>query len=125
MSNFWVVLWACLGTLAITLIAINLTGGEKCIEKKLPRLYDADDEAFRRSLGSLLGPDLVEGNQVDVLVNEDANLNIIAERLARDMHALFETDWAKASAITLQSWRQRPWRERLVELCARQMRSQL
>ena len=92
MSNFWVVLWACLGTLAITLIAINLTGGEKRIEKKLPRLYDADDEAFRRSLGSLLGPDLVEGNQVDVLVNGEQIFPAMLEAIASAQRTItFET----------------------------------
>ena len=56
-------------TLMATLLAINLMGGEKRIQKKLPRLYDADDAEFRRALSSLLGPRLVPGNQVDVLVN--------------------------------------------------------
>lgn len=68
-SHLWVALAAIAATLLTALIATNLMGGEKRIEKKLPRLYDSDDTAFRRALGSLLGPPLVQGNQVDVLVN--------------------------------------------------------
>lgn len=69
LSHLWVALAATLLTLLATLIAINLMGGEKRIEKTLPRLYDTDDAEFQRALGSLLGPRLVDGNQVDVLVN--------------------------------------------------------
>ena len=69
LSHVWTALAATLFTLLGTLIAINLMGGEKRIEKQLPRLYDADDIEFQRALGSLLGPKLVDGNQVDVLVN--------------------------------------------------------
>ncbi|WP_232456524.1 phospholipase D-like domain-containing protein [Hydrogenophaga crassostreae] len=46
-------------------------GGEKRIEKTLPRLYDADEGAFRRSLSALLGPQLLEGNRVEILLNGD------------------------------------------------------
>ena len=68
-SHLWAALAAMVVTLMATLLAINLMGGEKRIQKKLPRLYDADDAEFRRALSSLLGPRLVPGNQVDVLVN--------------------------------------------------------
>nr|WP_109370573.1 MULTISPECIES: cardiolipin synthase [unclassified Massilia] len=44
---------------------------EKKIETQLTRLYDTDDPQFRRSLGVLLGPPLVEGNKVEVLLNGD------------------------------------------------------
>ncbi|QCB48865.1 cardiolipin synthase B [Hydrogenophaga sp. PAMC20947] len=58
-------------TVLITLLVINLIGGEKRIEKTLPRLYETDDAAFRRSLGSLLGPQLLEGNRIEALLNGD------------------------------------------------------
>lgn len=68
-SHLWAALAATVLTLVVGLIAINLMAGEKRIEKKLPRLYDTDNAEFQRALGSLLGPRMVEGNRVDVLVN--------------------------------------------------------
>ena len=70
-SHAWVALLAVLATVAVTLLVINLIGGEKRVEKTLPRLYETDDAAFRRSLGSLLGPQLLEGNRIEVLLNGD------------------------------------------------------
>ncbi|MGZ5200261.1 MAG: cardiolipin synthase [Telluria sp.] len=44
---------------------------EKKIETQLTRQYDASAPQFRRSMGVLLGPPIVEGNKVDVLLNGD------------------------------------------------------
>ena len=71
LTCLWVALAASGATLAVTLIVMNVLGGEKRIEATLPRLYETDDAEFRRALGSLLGPRLVEGNRVEVLVNGD------------------------------------------------------
>ncbi|MFG6460555.1 phosphatidylserine/phosphatidylglycerophosphate/cardiolipin synthase family protein [Roseateles sp. DXS20W] len=64
-----------LATAAVTLLAVllfqNLSSAEKKIDEKLPRLYETDDAEFRRSLSALLGPPLVEGNQVETLLNGD------------------------------------------------------
>lgn len=64
-----------LATAAVTLLAVllfqNLSSAEKKIDEKLPRLYETDDVEFRRSLSALLGPPLVEGNQVETLLNGD------------------------------------------------------
>jgi cardiolipin synthase A/B len=72
MSHPWV---AILSTIAVTLLAVvlfqNFATPEKKIDAKLPKLYETDDAEFRRSLSSLLGPPLVEGNQVDTLLNGD------------------------------------------------------
>ena len=70
-SHAGIALLAVLVTVALTLLVINLIGGEKRIETTLPRLYDAGDDAFRRSLSSLLGPQLLEGNRVEPLLNGD------------------------------------------------------
>jgi cardiolipin synthase len=53
------------------ILALNFTTGEKRIDEKIERLYAADDPAFQRSMGVLLGPALVGGNRVDVLLNGD------------------------------------------------------
>jgi len=52
-------------------VALNLTGGEKKIERRLERLYSLDDPQFRRDLGVLLGPPFVEGNRHRTLLNGD------------------------------------------------------
>ncbi len=60
-------------SIALTLLAVFLTfnfmPSEKKIERQLQRLYTADDPQFRRSMGVLLGPPILEGNQVQVLIN--------------------------------------------------------
>lgn len=64
-----VAFFACIATLVAGLLALNFMPIEKKIETQLTRLYDTDDPQFRRSLGVLLGPPLVEGNKVEVLLN--------------------------------------------------------
>ena len=66
-----VALLACLTTIVVGLVVLNFAPTEKKIETQLTRLYDTDDPQFRRSLGVLLGPPLLEGNKVEVLVNGD------------------------------------------------------
>jgi cardiolipin synthase len=53
------------------LLVLNFSPGEKKIDTQLTRLYDTDDPQFRRSLGVLLGPPIVDGNKVEVLLNGD------------------------------------------------------
>lgn len=64
-----------LATTVLTLLGVlvyqNLAGREKKIEQQLPKLYETDDAEFRRALGALLGPQIVEGNQVETLLNGD------------------------------------------------------
>lgn len=60
---------------AVTLLAgfllLNFMPSEKKIEQQLVRKYDIEDPQFRRSMSVLLGPSVVEGNKVDVLLNGD------------------------------------------------------
>ena len=58
-------------TLAAVLLVQNWIGAEKKIEQTLPRLYESDDGEFWRSLSALLGPQIVEGNKVETLLNCD------------------------------------------------------
>src|ERR1700730_9241176 len=57
----------------LTLVAFGCAGqgGEKKVEHPIPRLYGADDPQFARTMGSLLGPGVLDGNRVDVLLNGD------------------------------------------------------
>lgn len=66
------VLITCILTLIAGFIVLNLLPGEKRIETQLTRQYNTEDPQFRRSLGVLLGPPILEGNAIDVLVNGDA-----------------------------------------------------
>ncbi len=58
-------------TVGAVLLGLNLTGGEKSIEQSILRLYDTQDRQFDRAMGVLLGPAILEGNRVDVLLNGD------------------------------------------------------
>lgn len=58
-------------TLVAGFLALNFMPSEKKIETQLQRQYDASDPQFRRSMGVLLGPPIVEGNKVEVLLNGD------------------------------------------------------
>ncbi len=58
-------------TLLATLLALNLSLGDKQIDWKLPHRHAVDSPQFPRTLGHLLGPSLVGGNRVEALVNGD------------------------------------------------------
>lgn len=58
-------------TVAVGLVALMLTTGEKKIEQTIARLYDADDPQFNRAMGVLLGSASIEGNRFEVLLNGD------------------------------------------------------
>ena len=75
----WIALISSVVTLCATLLLMNFATGEKRIERQLERRYDIDDPQFVRSMSSLLGPSLLAGNNVKVLVNGD---QIFPEMLA-------------------------------------------
>jgi cardiolipin synthase len=62
-------------SVALTLLAVflvmNMMPGEKRIGEQLSREYSTADAQFTRSLGVLLGPPILPGNKVEVLVNGD------------------------------------------------------
>ena len=68
---FWTVLITIAATLVLGVLALNFMPSEKQIERQLTRQYDTRDPQFRRSLGVLLGPPIVEGNKVEALINGD------------------------------------------------------
>jgi cardiolipin synthase len=66
--------------LAALMVSVWHAGGsESQIEQRLERLYDTGDPQFRRSMGVLLGPPILDGNQVQALLNGD---RIFPEMLA-------------------------------------------
>jgi cardiolipin synthase len=58
-------------------------------------------------------------------LNDEANLNVLSPALARQQIEVFERDEARARQITLQAWRDRPWREKALERAASLLGSQL
>ncbi|MEO7577963.1 MAG: phospholipase D-like domain-containing protein, partial [Massilia sp.] len=58
-------------TLLAGFLILNFMESEKKIETQPQRLYNTDDPQFRRTMGVLLGPPIVEGNKVEVLLNGD------------------------------------------------------
>jgi cardiolipin synthase len=58
-------------TAIVTLIVVNLIGGEKRIDERPAHLYAVADPQFIRAMGVLLGPPLVGGNDVRTLLNGD------------------------------------------------------
>jgi cardiolipin synthase len=67
-----VVLWFVAGlvtALVLTLVVINLSLGEKKIERQLRRHYGCGDAQFEYEMGTLLGPPIVDGNRCQTLVN--------------------------------------------------------
>ncbi len=74
------------------LLGLNLKGGEKSIEHSIARLYDTRDPQFDRAMGVLLGPAIVEGNRVDVLLNGDQIFpSMLAAIRAADKSITFES----------------------------------
>jgi cardiolipin synthase len=53
----------------ITVLALNFVAGEKQIERRLQHRYTIDDVQFRRELGILLGPPIIDGNRITNLEN--------------------------------------------------------
>ena len=58
-------------TTAAGLVALNFKAGEKQVERSPARLYDTADPQFARAMGVLLGPPILEGNRLEVLLNGD------------------------------------------------------
>ncbi|MCA1856683.1 cardiolipin synthase [Massilia oculi] len=89
---FWTVLITCIVTLIVGFLALNFMPSEKQIERQLARQYDTHDPQMRRSLGVLLGPPILEGNKIEVLVNGDAIFPAMLEAIRQAEKTItFET----------------------------------
>jgi cardiolipin synthase len=88
----WIAIASCLLTLGAVWLVLNLASGEKKIERQVERLYATEDPPFRRALGALLGPPIVEGNKVEVLLNGDAIFASMLKAIGQAQHSItFET----------------------------------
>ena len=88
-----VLLWIAAAILLVLgVLVLHATSGEKKIEQKLDRLYSVEDPQFRRSMGVLLGPPLLEGNKVEVLLNGDQIFPAMLDAIRRAHRTItFET----------------------------------
>ena len=81
----------CLTLLSVFLV-FNFMPSEKKIERQLQRLYTAEDPQFRRSMGVLLGPPILDGNRVEVLLNGDQIFPAMLKAIHAAKHSItFET----------------------------------
>src|SRR5512145_2224973 len=58
-------------TVVVVLLVLNLSLGDKQVDRQLGHLYGTQDPQFLRTMGVLLGPSLVDGNAVRELLNGD------------------------------------------------------
>lgn len=58
-------------------------------------------------------------------INDEANLNVYDREFARRQVEIFERDLAQSRRVTLQDWEGRPWTDKILDLCASLLSSQL
>jgi cardiolipin synthase A/B len=69
MRKTLVIVATVLATAAAVLITANVMLGDKVVDRDVATLYTVADPQFRRSINVLLGPQILEGNRVQTLVN--------------------------------------------------------
>lgn len=65
------IVFAILATVVVIFLVLNLSTSEKKIEHRITHLYGVEDPQFLRSMGTLLGPPVIDGNTVKELLNGD------------------------------------------------------
>ena len=55
----------------VMVVMLNIATSEKRIEPRIPRFYGTSEPDFTRSMGTLLGPAIIDGNRIEVLLNGD------------------------------------------------------
>ncbi|HEU4708736.1 MAG TPA: phospholipase D-like domain-containing protein [Methylophilaceae bacterium] len=68
-SRTFAFLLTILATTLAVLLVFNLGLGDQQVDKPLNHTYSIEDSEFRHAISRLLGPGLVEGNQIDTLIN--------------------------------------------------------
>ncbi|HET9484137.1 MAG TPA: phospholipase D-like domain-containing protein [Xanthomonadales bacterium] len=82
------VLATVIATVVVVVLAYNFAAPERRIEHRLERLYSIDDPQFRRSLSALLGPQLIGGNHVEMLINGDRIFPAMLEAIRGAQHTI-------------------------------------
>jgi len=58
-------------------------------------------------------------------LNDETNLNVLDDDLAREQVAVFQEDLRVSHRVTLEEWKNRPWKEKVTENLAALLRRQL
>lgn len=82
------ILVSIIATVFVMLLAANFSSGEKIVKQDIPRLYSISDLQFQRSLGVLLGPQIVGGNKVDSLLNGDQIFPAMLKAIQEAKHSI-------------------------------------
>ncbi len=91
-KTMWTAAISVVLTLCAVLFFLNFATGEKRVERQLERYYATDDPQFARSMSALLGPPMVDGNRVEVLLNGDQIFPAMLEAIQGAKHTItFET----------------------------------
>ena len=67
----WTIIITVFVTSFVTILILNLRAGEKQIRYQIQHRFGVDDPQFLRSMGQLLGPSIVGGNEITALHNGD------------------------------------------------------
>jgi cardiolipin synthase len=79
-------------TLVVVVALLNLMTGEKPVKKHIEHLYAISDPQFERTLGVLLGPNILRGNRFEVLLNGDQIFPPMLDAIRRAQKTItFET----------------------------------
>ena len=84
----WTILATILATHVVVVLFLNFSSGEKKIEQQNSRLYATDHPQFRRSLSALLGPQLLDGNKVEELLNGDQIFPVMLAEIRGDKRTI-------------------------------------
>src|ERR1700728_2650549 len=89
---FWTIGATIAITLALVVVVINFHTPEKKIEHQVKHLYGVVDPQFEREMGTLLGPAILQGNQVTALQNGDEIFPAMLKAIRAAQHTItFET----------------------------------
>ena len=69
--NLKIIFGTIFATLLLTLLVVNFVPGEKKLKTEITHHYSVDDPQFLKSMGLLLGPSILQGNQATELLNGD------------------------------------------------------
>jgi cardiolipin synthase len=70
-SSRWPWFGAVAATALFSLVYLNLSSGKVGVDRRIDHLYSVADPRFVRSMGTLLGPAILEGNRIETLLNGD------------------------------------------------------
>jgi cardiolipin synthase A/B len=91
-ARVWLVIITALVTLLAVLVALNLSVGEKQVKRRIGHRYSIHDSQFQRTLGVLLGPEIIAGNRFEALVNGDRIFPSMLDAIRAARHTIsFET----------------------------------